>query len=350
MEWGFEGSVTANPLERALSLNTAVLLLVHLQLSPLLPQVRSYSNASAPLLPRSDILLRDLEAQLGASPQDYLRLRLGYCHSAFAPSGGESELGLSTKLETVVMASIRRRDPGCLWARDGSVGRIAVAEGCGFGAESRREEGTAVLVRIVMKHWGWNGVTRAVEAMVRCRDSIKKGGNGSESRRVIHKGHYPEDFLERSGSPGVGTKAVGRKHGGRTKENTPTGNVMPFSVPSRQTSLRSLSGKHGQLHSQFSQQQIAQQARQPRRQHRKHQQQQRQHQPQHQHQQQKNQKQQHQHQQEQWQRWQGEEGEEEEKLRPVSASSGNGVSCRVSPNNIQSRNKRDATRWSWSWW
>ncbi|PKS09031.1 hypothetical protein jhhlp_003644 [Lomentospora prolificans] len=248
----------------ALNLNTAVLLLIHLRLPPFPPHTRSRSNASTSLPPTSDFLFRDLEAQLGTSAREYLRLRVSYCHSAFAPSSPRPDLSTSTRLETVASASIRRRDLRSLWARDGSVEAKAKKN-------SRIEDATgmSLLVGIAMRHWDWDKARRAVEMVIRSRESgesasLTHGDDGGETRKgretaINWDRQHQTEYAAKSGSIKSSRRLLARNPDCGGGENAAVGNAMPFSVPARQTSLRKRSGGPQQQQQQQQQQQKQQQ-------------------------------------------------------------------------------------------
>ncbi|KEZ41193.1 hypothetical protein SAPIO_CDS7276 [Scedosporium apiospermum] len=233
----------------ALNLNTATLLIIHVRLSPSLPLGRPRPRASAPPPPSSDLLFKDLEAQLGTSPQEYLRLRISYSHSAFAPSCSQTDLALSTRLETIVTAWIQRMDTASVWARAGSLKDYGDCER--RPSPVKGAAGVSLLVGIIMRHWDLDKARRAVEMVIQSRDEPtpplqdreKEKGHEREREWTCRDGQHPAVYAAaKGGSVRTSKRPLSRTAEGGGGENVRMGNAMPFSVPTRQASLRKKSG------------------------------------------------------------------------------------------------------------
>lgn len=203
-------------------------MLVQLRLSPSTPQhARRSHRPATPKIPTSESLFRDLETQLGASPREYLRLRLRYSHSAFVPSPTQN-LMLGTRLETVTTSTIRRKDPRSLWAGGDEYGDV------------EDDAGTDLMMDIVTGHWEAEKARRAVEMIVRSKEVEKEKERTRERQReMLNSLRGSMRTLKRS--PAARRADIGNR------ENVRVGNALPVSVPERQASLGRVSNGKGNV-------------------------------------------------------------------------------------------------------
>lgn len=196
-------------------------MLVQIRLSPSTPRraCRNLIRSATPKVPTSESLFRDLENQLGASPREYLRLRLRYCHSAFVPSPAQ-DVALETRFETTATSTIRRKEAGSPWAR-----------GSEYGDEV--EPGVDILAGVITRHWDAEKARRAVEMVVRSREVEREAERARERQR--------ERLAYVGGSVRMPRRSPRRGADIGSRENVRMGNVG-VTVPERRASLGKGSG------------------------------------------------------------------------------------------------------------
>lgn len=202
-------------------------MLIQIRLASSTPQRsrRGANRPNIPKIPTSESLFQDLETQLGASPSEYLRLRVQYSHSAFVPSTAE-DVALETRLESTATPTIRRKNTGSLWARGSEYG------------DTETEPETDALVGIIARHWEVEKARRAVGMLARSREVENEAERMKERQR--------ERVGYSGGSVPTLKKSPGRRREVVSRENVKMGNAMGACVPERQTSLgKGASAKKG---------------------------------------------------------------------------------------------------------
>jgi len=140
-------------------------------------------------------------------------------------------------------------DTASVWARAGSLKD--------YGDYERRPSpvkgaaGVSLLVGIIMRHWDLDKARRAVEMVIQSRDEPtpplqdreKEKGHEREREWACRDGQHPAVHAAAKGrSVRTSKRPLGRTAEGGGGENVRMGNAMPFSVPTRQASLRKKSG------------------------------------------------------------------------------------------------------------
>lgn len=208
---------------RTVNLSAAILMLIQVRLSQSAQHRirRSLNRPATPKIPTSESLFQDLEDQLGASPREYLRLRLRYSHSAFVPSPTPN-VTLETHLETIVTSTIRRRHARSLWARGSHYGD---AEG---------EAGMELLMGIISRNWEVGKARKAVDMMARSKEAEREKERMRERQR--------ERLRKIGGSMRTPKRSPGWRADIGNRENVRMGNSLSVSVPERQASLGKVLG------------------------------------------------------------------------------------------------------------
>lgn len=182
---------------------------------------RSLNRPATPRVPTSESLFQDLEDQLGASPREYLRLRVCYSHSAFVPSPTPN-VTAETHLETTATSTIRRRHAGSLWSRGSHY------------SDMDNEAGMELLMGIISRHWEVEKARRAVDMVVRSKEEEREKERTRERQR--------ERLRKIGGSMRAPRRSPGWRVDVGSRENVRMGNSLGVSVPERQASLGKVSG------------------------------------------------------------------------------------------------------------